>query len=75
MMMMRLVTLDLPFICGWKAELLQDRVAVTHNRAWKAMEPDDVVEESQRHKLRGLRVAEGHKVSHLGEAIDDCQDD
>jgi hypothetical protein len=52
-----------------------DRVAVTHNRAWKAMEPDDVVEESQRHRLCGLRVAEGHKVSHLGEAIDDCQDD
>jgi hypothetical protein len=39
------------------------------------MDPDDIVEECPSHGLHGVGVAQGHEVSHLGEPIDDGQDD
>jgi hypothetical protein len=53
----------------------EDRVAIAHNGARKAMEPDDVVKERPSHGLRGVGVTQGQEVSHLGEPIDDGQDD
>jgi len=53
----------------------EDRVTITDNRTRKAMEPDDVIEERPGHGLCGVGVAQGHKMSHLGEAVDDGQDD
>ena len=53
----------------------EDRVTITDNRTRKSMEPDDVIEECPGHELCGVGVAQGHKMSHLGEAVDDGQDD
>jgi hypothetical protein len=53
----------------------EDRVVITDNRTRKAMELDDVVEERPGHRLCVLGVAQGHEMSHLGEAVDDGQDD
>ena len=53
----------------------EDRVTIAHDGARKAMEPDDIVKERPGHGLRGVGMAQGHEVSHLGEPIDDGQND
>ena len=53
----------------------EDRVTIAHNRTRKAMKPDDVLEESSSHRLCGVGVTQGDEMSHLGEAVNDGQDD
>ena len=53
----------------------EDHVPVTHNGAQEPMEAHNFIEEGASNRLHRVGVAKGAKMRHLGEPVDDGDDD